>query len=251
MEKLDWTGAEKISVVIPAYNEEKTVKEVAEKALCHARHVIVVDDCSTDATASELNNLDVTLLRNNENLGKAATLWRGIEHAIATGAEKIITMDGDGQHMPDDIPRFAKASVDYPGRVVIGMRFQNSEGIPRARYNANKFANFWVAWAAGMPLKDSQSGFRLYPAELFSRVKIKTGKGRGFVFESEILIEAGRNGFKAISVPIDAIYNSDARPSHFRPALDIAKITIMVAGKLLSRGLYPGGLYKSLTGKVE
>ena len=251
MEKPGEVDTTKMAVVIPAYNEVKTIRDITERALLHAKSVIVVDDCSTDATVNELSDLNITLLRNDENLGKAATLWRGIEHALSAGAEKIVTIDGDGQHKPDDIPRFVAASVDYPGRVVIGMRFTNSEGIPKARYNANKFANFWIAWAAGMPIKDSQSGFRLYPAQLFSDVKIECGKGRGFVLESEILIEAGRNGFKVISVPIDAIYNSNARPSHFRPVLDIAKITLMVAGKLANRGFYPMGLYRSLTQKAE
>ncbi len=243
---------EKIAVVIPAYNEENSIRKVASEALRHCPLVIVVDDCSRDKTVNQLDDVDgVTLLRNKANLGKAATVWRGIEHALAKGAEKIITLDGDGQHLPDDIPRFAEASVKYRGRIIIGSRLQHAGDIPKTRYYANRFANFWIAWAAGMPLNDSQSGFRLYPAELFSRVNADTCPGGGFVFESEILIEAGRNGFNVVSIPINAIYDNNARPSHFRPVIDIAKITLMVAGKLLRRGLYLGGLYRSLAQKMD
>jgi len=248
----DGVQAGKIAVVIPAYNEENSIRKVASGALRHCPLVIVVDDCSCDNTANQLDNLDgVTLLRNKVNMGKAATVWKGIGHALAKGAEKIITLDGDGQHLTDDIPRFAQASVKYHGRIIIGARLQHAGNIPKARYYANRFANFWIAWAAGMPLDDSQSGFRLYPAELFSRVNEDTCPGGGFVFESEILIEAGRNGFNVVSIPINAIYDNDARPSHFRPVIDIVKITLMVAGKLLRRGLYLGGLYRSLARKAE
>ena len=114
------------------------------------------------------------------------------------------------------------------------------------RYTANCVADFWISWAAGAPFADSQSGFRVYPASLLSRVKITHGKVRSFVFESEILIEATRAGHPSLAVPIEALYRPGARPSYFLPVRDVARITGMVAWKLISRGMYPSGLYRSL-----
>ena len=119
------------------------------------------------------------------------------------------------------------------------------------RYIANRVADFWISWAAGYPFDDSQSGFRVYPASLVSRVKIKHGKARSFVFESEILIEATRLGYRSLAVPIEALRRPGARPSYFRSVLDIARITCMVGWKLISRGMYPIGLYRSLFGQAS
>jgi len=155
-------------------------------------------------------------------------------------------LDGDGQHLPEDIPRLVQYFRQSPNRIVIGSRLHEKANIPRARYNANRFANFWISWAAGYPICDSQSGFRVYPADLLDKVKVAHRRSSGFVFESEILIEAGRLGISSAPISISAIYLPQARASHFRPVVDIARIVRMVAWKILSRGFYPSGLWRSL-----
>ncbi len=234
------------AVVIPAYNEATTIRDVASQALEHCGRVIIVDDGSADATISELDGLAVTLLRNEKNLGKAASLWKGMQHAMAAGCDNIITLDGDGQHEPADIPRLIDASHQFPRHVVIASRLQNRENTPKARLFANNFADFWISWAAGQWIHDSQSGFRLYPAALLQAATSQSLLQHGFVFESEILIEAGRRNYPIISIPIDSIHRQDARASHFRPVMDIVLIVRMVAWKLLSRGMYPVGLWHAL-----
>ena len=236
----------RLAAVIPAYDEAATLRNVAERTLAHLAKVIVVDDGSTDGTAEELAGLPVTLIRNPRNLGKAASLWRGIALALAEGAEAVVTLDADGQHRPEDIPRLLEAHRRDPAALVVGARLHNSSAIPSERYYANRFANFWIAWAAGQRMHDSQSGFRVYPASLLLALPARMGRTAGFVFESEVVIEAGRRGTRLEWVPIPAIYEPRGRPSHFRPIMDAALIMRMVAWKLLARGLHLGGLFRSL-----
>lgn len=242
-------SAARVAVVIPAHDEAATVAGIARGARAHADEVIVVDDGSADGTAATLAGLDVTMLRHARNLGKGASLADGIAAALARGADAIVTLDADGQHEPEDIPRLVRAWSEAPDAVIVGARLRHAERAPRARWRANRVADFWIGWAAGQPVDDSQSGFRLYPAALLRRLAVPSGAGRGFVYESELLIEAARAGARIRSVAIDAIYRDGARPSHFRPVADIAAITRMVAWKLLSRGLYPAGLLRLLTAR--
>jgi glycosyltransferase involved in cell wall biosynthesis len=238
-------------VVIPAYNEAATVRDVALRARRQCPHVIVVDDGSTDGTAEVLAGLDVTVLRNEKNLGKAGSLCWGFERALAGGAAGVITLDADGQHAPEEIPLFIKQSVDDPSAFLIGARRRNQRKTSFWRYGANRVADFWIGLAAGAPIDDSQSGFRLYPATLLRAIDVPHERSRSFVFESEILIEAARRAMVIQNIPIAVMPRSGPRPSHFRPLLDIARITRMVAGKILNRGLYPNGFHRSLRGSMK
>ena len=237
--------------VIPAYNEVATIRDMASRALRQIKSVIVVDDGSTDGTAEALVGLPVEVLRNPTNWGKAASLWRGFQHALGAGASGVVTLDGDGQHSPEDIPRLLAEAAFYPDHVIIGARRRDQRRAAFWRYVANRVADFWISWAAGYSFADSQSGFRVYPASLLRSVKIKHGKVRSFVFESEILIEVARSGHRSLPVPVEALPRPGARPSYFRPLLDIARITCMVGWKLISRGMYPIGLYRSLFGQAS
>lgn len=232
-------------VVIPAYNEKRTIRNIVQSALKYTSQVIVIDDGSSDGTAEELHGLSITLLQHSENKGKAASLFEGITCAINKGAEAIVTLDGDGQHSPDDIPLLLGEAENHPKTIIIGARLADKDSIPKKRYYANKIANFWISWASGYQIDDSQSGFRLYPASLFDGLKISTTKLKSFVFESEILIKAAQRKIYSKPVKIPAIYSNNARPSHFRGVRDIALITRMVAFQLLKRGLYPQGLYRA------
>lgn len=235
-----------VVVLIPAYNEAATIRDLVERALKTVPNVVVVDDGSSDATSSRLNDLPITLLRNERNLGKAASLWKGFDYALTHEAKFVVTLDGDGQHSPEDIGRLLNTAQRFPDSIVIGARLHDKQNFPPRRYYANQCARFWISWAAGYPIADTQSGFRVYPATLLQRITRRDVSWNGFVFESEILITAGWIGVQSIAVAIPGIYPKLARASHFRPVHDIARIVLMVAGRLLRRGMYPAGLWRSL-----
>ena len=167
--------------------------------------------------------------------------------ALENGATRVVTLDGDGQHRPDDIPKLLACSDRFPGSIIIGSRRASGSATPRSRYVANRIADFWVSWAACSRVEDSQSGFRVYPASVLRALAGRPPKAQGFAFESEILIAAGRLGVRTVSVGIPSIYGDVlSRGSHFRPVSDIASIVLLVAGKLVRRGMDPLGLWRSL-----
>jgi glycosyltransferase involved in cell wall biosynthesis len=233
-------------VVIPAYNEGATVRDVAVRARRCCPNVIVVDDGSTDGTVDSLAGVDITLLRNEQNQGKADSLWRGFQEALAHGAAGVITLDADSQHAPEEIPLFMTAALHSPEAFLIGARQSEQRKACSWRYVANRVADFWISWAAGRPIDDSQSGFRLYPARLLRILTLRHGRKQSFVFESEVLIEAARRGVQCLHIPITVAPRTGSRPSHFRPVLDVVRITKMVSWKILQRGLYVRGLLASI-----
>ena len=236
-----------IFIVIPAFNEAATLGGIVRRALVVEKNVVVVDDGSTDQSSAEAERAGALVLRLDKNSGKAHALTTGMNYAREKGASAVLTLDGDGQHRPEDISRLIDAANHHPNNIIIGSRMGDKSTFPRKRYIANCVANFWISWASGYRIEDSQSGFRLYPACLLAKIDIKSSRERSFVFESEILIEAAKRGVKSIPVAIPALYAGTLmRPSHFRPVYDISQIVWMVAGKLLSRGMYLSGLFQSL-----
>jgi glycosyltransferase involved in cell wall biosynthesis len=238
-----WAGA---WIAIPAYNEAGTIRTLAMDALALCPRVIVVDDASDDGTATQLLDLPLVLLTHATNQGKAASLRSAFAHALAQDARCLVSLDGDGQHDPYDAPGLLAAWHQDPGRIVIGSRLHDRHRFPASRYRANRIACFWISWAAGHPIADSQSGFRVYPRAVMELALGPRVKSERFAFESEILIEAARHGHATLAVAVPGVYPANARPSHFRPVVDIAKIMLMVGRRLLRQRMSPRGLWRSL-----
>jgi hypothetical protein len=222
------------AVVIPAYQEAATIGAIVAGCCAAADvvEVIVVDDGSADATAERAQAAGARVLRNAGNQGKGASLARGLAEAMALDVDWVVTLDGDGQHRPEDFFLLFACARANPESIIIGSRRADRGAAPRARYVANRVADFWVSLASGHAVDDSQSGFRVYPTALLRRLGGGAGMAKRFAFESEMLIEAGRLGVSTVAVPIPSIYTKLQRHSHFRPVLDITRIVFMVAGKL-------------------
>lgn len=235
-----------VAILIPAYNEANTIHNIVIRALTYTDKVIVVDDGSTDETNAILLTLPVILVSHKTNQGKAVSLWTGMKKACELNVDAVITLDADGQHEPEDIPRFISARKVKPKHIIIGARLQDKEKIPRSRYIANKIASFSVTWVIGYQVPDSQSGFRLYPTEMIRQLVITPSRKRGFVFETEILFKAKALGYRCSSIEIKAIYEDSARPSHFNSRKDVTLITQYLLWQGLLRLYNPWGLLKAI-----
>lgn len=235
-----------IAVVIPACDEAATIADIVHRARQQVEWVFVVDDGSRDDTAAQAGAAGAVVVRQPANQGKGASLWRGMQTALARGAEAVITLDADGQHRPEDIPKLLEAHQRWPGRPIIAARLERRKAAPPLRRFANGMADFWVSWAAGCPIPDTQSGFRLYPVELLQQATGPEPGRCGFAFESALLMQAGCQRRYPRVVAIETIYHAEGRPSHYRPWRDTLRIVDLVARSLLRRGMYPLGLLRSL-----
>jgi len=228
----------KIAIVIPALDEALAIREVVTDALALGHAIYVVDDGSRDGTAAAIADLGITVVRHERNLGKGQSLKDGFAAALADGATAVVTLDGDGQHAAADVPRLVAAHVRSPAALVLCARTLRNGPRPALRHFANAFADFWVSWACGVRVLDSQCGQRLYPRALIESVALPARA-------ASISTSLSKVKPPLAGVPIVARYHAGRRPSHFRPVIDILKITRMVAWKLARRGMFLGGLVRS------
>lgn len=229
----------RIAVVIPALNEALRIRDVVSGALAFCPNVIVVDDGSEDATVERIADLPVIVLRHVRRMGKGASLRDGFAEALRRGMQGVVTMDGDGQHAAEDIPRLLAAAGRHPGAIVIGARLRKRASQPGYRRLANEFGDWGIAWGTGYRIADTQSGQRYYPAAVAALGDVP---GEDFVFEAQILISAARRlGTRCVSIPIESRYSvhdgdGEFRASHFRPLRDLWRITSHVVVQVLRHG---------------
>lgn len=237
-----------VAVVVPALNEALRIREVVEGALAQCPNVIVVDDGSTDGTCERIADLPVTVLRHAQRKGKGESLRDGFREALRQGMRGVLTMDGDGQHHADDLPRLLESANRHPDCIIIGARLRKRASQPTYRRLANEFGDWGIAWGTGYQVTDSQSGQRFYPADVLA---LEDVPGEGFVFEAQIVISAARTlGTRCVSVPIESRYrcagsDEQFRASHFRPLTDLYRITSHIVLQALRYGGIPA-VYRSI-----
>ena len=219
-------AALKCVVVMPTYNNAGTIAQVISDVKNYADDVIVVNDGSTDNTASILASIEgIKVIDYPKNKGKGYALKLGLAKAYEWGYRYAITIDSDGQHYADDIPVFIEKIEEKPDSLLIGARNLTADNMPSKNTFANKFSNFWYKVETGEKLSDTQSGFRLYPLEKLQKIHLIT---RRYEFEVEIIVRAACRGVNVENVPIKVYYPPvEERVSHFRPMKDFTRISIL------------------------
>lgn len=215
----------KICIVIPTYNNEKTLKRVIDGVLEYTGNIIAINDGSTDSTPQILKNYpQIEVISLPKNRGKGNALKTGFRKAIESGYAYAVTIDSDGQHYPDDLPVFTEALLYEKEEVLlIGNRNMSQDGIPKKSSFGNRFSNFWFWFETGIRLEDTQSGYRLYPLYKIPK-KYFTPK---FEFETEIIVRTAWRRVPVKNVPVRVLYDPEERVSHFRPFRDFTRISIL------------------------
>lgn len=216
----------RIGALIPAYQAAPSVGEVARRTLAIVAELLVVDDGSDDFTGEAALAAGAEVLRHPRNLGKGRALRTGMEALFGRGVEVVVTLDADGQHLAEEIPRLLECLPLSPD-LVLGVRdhhFAQMSGVRRA---SNRLSSRMISFAAGRALSDVQTGFRLYSKRLFEAVGLREP---GFEAESAVVVRASRRGLSIVATPVEMGFVDGRCTSHYRPLRDSLRIARAVIG---------------------
>ncbi len=221
-----------ICVIIPTFNNEKTLGQVILDVQEYCADVIVVNDGSTDGTNSILNGIQgIQVLHLPKNKGKGVAMKKGFRHAYGQGFRYAITIDSDGQHMAEDLLNFTAKIARHPNSIVIGARNMMVDNVPKKSSFGKRFSNFWFRFETDKKVPDTQSGYRLYPLRQVARMRYFT---RRYEFEIEVLVRCAWKGVRITSIPVKVYYAPrEERISHFRPFIDFTRVSILNIGLVL------------------
>lgn len=210
-------------VVLPGYNVAAYLGALIPRirAALPDSPVLLVDDGSSDRTATVAREAGAQVQSHPTNRGKGVALRTGFEVAVRDGAAAVITLDADGQHAPEEAPRFVDA-WRAGAHVVVGNRMDATADMPWLRERTNRFTSAVISRLAGAHIPDSQNGYRLFDATVLAAIHLESER---YDLESEILIKAGRMGFTIASVPITTIYGDQVSSIHpFRDTLRFVRL---------------------------
>ena len=203
------------AVVIPCLNEAEAVGAVVTGAREQVGCVVVVDDGSTDGTATKARKAGGNVIRRETSGGKGSALSTGFAHADRLGFEWALAMDGDGQHSPKDIPRFFARAATTEARLIVGNRMERTDNMPALRRRTNQWLSRKLSRFCGRDWPDSQCGFRMVHLESWRKLEFTS---EHFEIESELLVRFARAGFGIEFVPVQTRYASER--SKIRPLRD-------------------------------
>lgn len=228
-------------IVVPTYNNQLTIGDVIKDILKVTPELIVVNDGSTDGTDNILSEIPgLSVITHEQNLGKGAALLSGFRFAARSGYDYAITMDGDGQHLTADLPKFLKEIKKHPEALIIGQRNLAGGGKRLKSRLLRAHSNFWVWILTQRWVADSQCGFRAYPLASILDLSLKKQK---YDLEIEVLVKALWTGIPVQEVPIAVNYIAGSR-SHFRPFLDFMLVSALIFSLFLKKVFLPGPLLK-------
>jgi glycosyltransferase involved in cell wall biosynthesis len=207
-----------VHALIPAFNEEETVGSVVSGLAPLVAAVTVIDDGSTDRTTERARAAGATVIRHAMKTGKGSAVRTGFAAILATACTHVLLIDADLQHKPDEAQRLIDAARATGATLVIGERQFVREGMPASRYHTNRIGSRALSSFVGVPIADTQCGFRLFKADALRGLRLRA---RGYEIETEMLVKVRRRGGTIASAPVSAVYNG--RPSRLRPIRDTTK----------------------------
>jgi glycosyltransferase involved in cell wall biosynthesis len=213
---MDWKR--RCAAVIPCFNETRDIGRVVAEVQAFLPHVIVADDGSTDATAARARTAGAQVLRWQCNAGKGAALRHGWQRAHELGFHWVLMLDGDGQHVAADIPKFFQRAETTGAKLVVGNRMNDTKKMPFLRRSANRWMSRWISRLVGAELPDSQCGFRLARLETLLQLPLNANR---FEIESAMLVAFFAAGEKVAFVPVRTVY--EHRVSKIDPLADTVR----------------------------
>jgi glycosyltransferase involved in cell wall biosynthesis len=200
-----------VAAVVPAFLEEKHVGDVVRRTLKQLVNVVVVDDGSTDATAAEARKAGADVIVHEQNRGKGESIKSGFRYWLDHGATYVIVLDGDGQHLPEEIPHFLEAAIASRAKLLVGTRMNNVAEMPLVRRAVNRYMSRTISNVCRQEIPDTQCGFRMVHRDIIPDL---LGGTERFDYETEMLIVASRAGCEIASVPISTVYSDEVSSIH-------------------------------------
>ena len=213
----------KICAIIPVYNESKAIGDLVKQVRQQQIDVLVVDDGSQDNSADIARNNGAIVLKNITNQGKGASLIQGLNYALNNNFDAAVLMDGDGQHLPEDIPAFIRKFEESAAALILGNRMQDTKSMPPVRYLTNKFMSWLISKITGQNIPDTQCGFRFITKDLIAKLKFTT---KHYETESEMIIQAAHSGGKIESIPVRTVYRGEK--SQINPLFDTLRFFMFI-----------------------
>jgi len=203
-----------ILVCIPAFNEGKVIDKVIKDCLKFSNEVVVCDDGSMDNTYEVADSAGADVIRHEKNIGKGESLRSLFKFARHSKHDIIVTIDGDGQFIPEEIPKLVKSIKENKSDLVIGYRFDDTTEIPNYRRFGNKMLDKMTNMVEEISVRDTQSGFRAYSRKVIDDIEFKM---KGFGADAEILIDAAKKGYRLSEEKITVIYDTGTKTSTKNP----------------------------------
>jgi len=203
-----------IPILIPVYNEQATIGQLVKECRRYSDSIYVVNDGSRDRSAQIAQDEGAIIITHSKNEGKGASLRDGFQEILKEDFKALITMDGDGQHDPLEIPKFIQKFQETNADLILGNRIDRKT-MPFIRRIANRFMSRLISSMVGQRIPDTQSGFRLIKTKILKNINLETSN---FEIESELIMKASRMGCRIISIPISTIYRRER--SKIKPIID-------------------------------
>ena len=208
----------KAAAVIPAFNEERTIAEVVAGVGPLVDRVIVVDDGSRDETAGRARRAGAEVIAHDTNRGKGHAVRTGLARVFEGEFTHVLLLDGDMQHLPPEAAALLAEAERSGAAVVLGERRFERDRTPAARYHANRIGSRVLSWFVGVPVRDTQCGFRVFRVDALRQTGLTA---TGYEIETEMLVKVRRRGGAVAAVPVTAVYAGQA--SKLRPLPDTTR----------------------------